>query len=329
MTAAVTVENVVMLRLRQTAVMASMTAAETMRRPVCLLLTALGVVLTIMAPLLAAHNFGDARRLARDSGLAFQLLFGLLIAAYSACSVMESERESGTAAAVLSKPVSREAFFLAKFIGVSAVTLLSSFCLGSALLLAERAAVRYVSGQGFVTDFHLAVAGLLCVPLACAFAGLLNFLRGYSFQAAGLQALAVLLVLLIAVCGFFSRDGRWGGYDPQLNWQLVTASAVICMGVLLLTSIALLLAVRLGSAAVIFISLLLLTMGLAGDSFFDTNGILYRLLPNWQNFWTADVLARDGRISTGYLWRAAAYALVYGAGVLAAGMAVFRKAEAV
>ena len=69
-----------MLRIRQFLTMAGLTAVEAIRQPICLLLTTACVVLTALIPLLTLHNFGEDGKLARDSGLAFHLVFGLLVA---------------------------------------------------------------------------------------------------------------------------------------------------------------------------------------------------------------------------------------------------------
>ena len=54
---------------------------------------------------------------------------------------------------------------------------------------------------------------------------------------------------------------------------------------------------------------------------------LYRLVPNWQNFWMADALTGGGTIPWAYVGQAALYAGWYLAGVLALGMLAFSRAE--
>ena len=52
-----------------------------------------------------------------------------------------------------------------------------------------------------------------------------------------------------------------------------------------------------------------------------------RLLPNWQDFWLADVLAGQGQIPWIYVGWASLYALLLMAGALAFGCLLFRNAD--
>ncbi len=314
--------------------MASLTAAETIRQPVCLLLTIVCVVITMAVPLISAHNFGDGGRLARDSGLAFHLVFGMFIAGYAACAALERERKTGTMAAVLSKPVGRGTFFLAKFIGITAVIFIFSVCASLTTLLAERTAIRYSSATGFLTDFHVATAVMLAPAAACAAGAWLNYRRKLSFQSTSFLLLAFVLALITASSGCFSRTGAWNPYHPQLQWQILTAAALITAGLTMFAAIALTLAVRLSLTPVIFICLALLITGLASDYIFgrfsDRSAaahLLYTLVPNWQNFWTADTLAAGGHISLDYIARTLLYSLLYTGGTLCLGTAAFKHSE--
>src|SRR5437763_11812561 len=59
--------------------------------------------------------FGDEPKLVKNSTLAVMLLSGLFGAVLSASASLARERRSGTALAVLSKPVGRAKFLLAKY----------------------------------------------------------------------------------------------------------------------------------------------------------------------------------------------------------------------
>ena len=168
-----------MLRIRQLLVLARLTAAEAIRQPIYLLLTTTCVILTGLAPFIKLHRFGEDGKLVRDTGLACHFVFGLFVAGYAACSSLAREMRSGTASAVLSKPVSREVFFLAKFLGIAGVTLAFSMCSITATLLAERAAEKFYFTNkltGYIQDTGTGIL-LLLAPLAAYFiAGLINYL---------------------------------------------------------------------------------------------------------------------------------------------------------
>ena len=134
-----------MTRIRQFMTLVRLTAIEAMRQPICVLLAATGICLTAITPLVVIYKFGEDGKLARDSGLAFHLIFGLMIAAYAAGTSLARELRSGTAAAILSKPVGRWTCFIAKFIGIAAVIIVFSLCAGLSTLLAERIAMRHTT----------------------------------------------------------------------------------------------------------------------------------------------------------------------------------------
>ncbi len=314
--------------------MASLTATETLRQPVCLLLTIVCIILITAVPLITAHNFGDGSRLARDSGLAFQLMFGLFVAGYAACSTLDRERKTGSMASVLSKPVEKSTFFLAKFIGISAVIAVFTICTSAATILAERIAIRYSSQTGFLIDFHTALFVPVAIIVACGGGAWFNYRLRLSFQSTSLILLTCIMIFITAAAGCFDRSGNWNPYHPQLQWQILNASAIITLGLIMLASIALTLAVRLSLTPVIFICLALLITGLAADHIFGQNAsnsklisLLYIITPNWQNFWTADALADNGHIPISYTIRATLYCLLYTSGILCLGTIAFKHSE--
>ena len=117
-----------MFRIRQLLTLTRLTAVEAIRQPICLLLAASCILFIAATPLTVIHNFGEDGKFARDAALALHFVFGLLIAGYSAGNSLAREFRTGTAAAVLSKPVSRNTLFLAKFLGIACLIILFSAC---------------------------------------------------------------------------------------------------------------------------------------------------------------------------------------------------------
>ncbi len=321
--------------LRQIVLLTKLTAAETLRQPICALITIVCIVLTAAVPLVTAHNFGESGRLARDSGLAFQLMFGLALAGYAACATLQRERTSGTLAAVLSKPVGRWTFFVAKFLGIGAVVIVFSLCAGLSTLLAQRIALHYTTETGFLIDHLTAWLVMLCPVVACSVGAWANYRHRRAFPSVAVLALPLLLALVTAACGCFSRDGRWSPYHPQLQWPILAAALLVAFALIVLAAIALSLAVRLTLTPTVAICFGLLLLGLASDYLLGaashqcgSAGFLYAVIPNWQNFWAADALAGGGGLPLAHVMRTALYTLLYTSGVLCLGGAAFQHAEA-
>ncbi|MBN1557692.1 MAG: hypothetical protein JW951_06060 [Lentisphaerae bacterium] len=321
---------------RQGAAIARLTALETVRRPICLLLAGSCVLLTGLAPLVLLHQFGEPGKLARDAGLALHLVGGLFLAAYAAAATVSGDVRGGTGSAVLGKPVGRGVFVLAKFAGLAAIVLAFSLALTGATLLAERVAERFTAtaqAVGYVTDWRTGWM-LAAVPFAACLAGGLWTLRRRPFGTAAGATLLAGLALVLVTAGCFDRLGQWAPYAPRLDWRLLPAGALIGLALLALTALAVALAVRLGPAPVMTLCTFFFLAGLMSDACLGRNAapsapaaVLYRLLPNWRHFWMADALMSGGRIPWSYVGAASLYAGLCTAAFLALAVLGFRNME--
>src|SRR5512134_1453323 len=106
--------------MRQFVTIAANALMELVRQPVFLLLTTVSAVFVVFLASIPYFGFGDDPKLVKESALAVMLLAGLLGAVLSASNSVAREIRTGTALAVLSKPVSRAQFILAKYAGVAA-----------------------------------------------------------------------------------------------------------------------------------------------------------------------------------------------------------------
>ena len=93
---------------------------ELIRQPVFLLLMTASVLFEIFLAVPYYFAFGDEPKLVENSALAVMLLSGLFGAVLSASASLAREIRTGTALAVLSKPVGRAQFLLAKYAGLAA-----------------------------------------------------------------------------------------------------------------------------------------------------------------------------------------------------------------
>ena len=98
---------------------------ELVRQPVFLLLMTGSLLFEIFLAVPYYFAFGDEPKLVQNSALAVMLLAGLFGAVLCASSSLAREIRSGTALAVLSKPVGRARFLLAKYAGLAAALLIT------------------------------------------------------------------------------------------------------------------------------------------------------------------------------------------------------------
>src|SRR3989441_1768143 len=111
---------------------------ELIRQPIFLLLITSSAVFSLFLASIPYFGFGDDPKLVKDSVLAVTLLVGLLGAVLSASNSLAREIRTGTALAVLAKPVGRAQFLLAKYAGVAAALTVLTYVNLIACLLATR-----------------------------------------------------------------------------------------------------------------------------------------------------------------------------------------------
>jgi hypothetical protein len=327
---------VIRLKLRQFRALAALTAVEVLREPISLLLMT-GCVLLMALTSLQAYNFGEDGKFARDSALAVHFLFGTFIGGYAACNALSRELRSGTASVVLSKPVSRELFFLAKFAGIALVVSLFSACAMGATLLAEKA-----SPTLWRMDASALQALLLSIGAAYIIAGALNYFvhRPFCSTAFLLMLVFVWTAVIVVACSFNPEGaqklvmGHMVTIRRSMQWRILPVSLLVSFGLLVLTGIALALATRLRTLQVLLLCSAVLMLGLLSDYFFGRSAdvsfiakVLHGVIPNWQHFWLTDSLIADGRISAGYLGLSALYAGLHLTTALGIGSLLFRNME--
>ena len=321
-----------LLLFRQLRALAYATLLEGMQQPAALLLLLACVILTGLTPVFQFHSLGEEGRLARDSGLAYMLVFGLILAATAASSSLASEIERGTAAATLSKPVPRALFMIAKYCGVLALVCILWSASLAATLLAERASEHFVAAggneMGDKADRITTLLALFGPVAALAVAGILNYLHRARFGVAAFLGIPLALFVALTACGCYNRFGHWVWYQPDLNLRIPAAAVLILLALAMLTALASALATRLRCGPTLAFCALLLAFGLTGDLWAGQaavgswRGLLGGLAPNLQHFWLCDALAENGWIPWRYVGSAALYAgtwttLALGAGVLA------------
>lgn len=318
------------LQAKQFAAIAGMTALEAMRQPVLLLLTLFTVTFIALMPFVITHVLGESVRIVRDSAMALLFVGGLVMGSYAACAALSGEIRRGTASAILSKPVDRVVFFLAKYAGVAVVLVLFSGVATIAALLSTRAAK-----VSFEIDWWGSVPLFLAILAALALAGLENFFvrRPFVSRCFGWLVVALPAALFVSCLGAGHEEAAPKGFGAALPWELVPVCALEALAILVLAGLAVTLATRLEVVPTLSVCSAVFMLGLMSDFLFGRNAgasrlaaVLHAALPNWQNFWAVDALNGDG-VPWSYVSRAAVYALLYLGGLLAVGVAAMRGME--
>lgn len=309
--------------------LAKLAFTELVRQPVCVLIAITSAALSIVLPLLSAHQLGQQADLARDSALAFEFTGGALLVAFAACSTLSAETRDGTILTILCRPIGRGTFFLAKFAAVAGIVVLFASCSTCAALLAERLTPRYFETDWFGVRLLLAVPVVIFIPAA-----VINWRTGQSAAPWAWFFLLSALATIVVVLGRVDAEGHPGRLGQFLDGRLVPAAALVGVGLLILAALALGLAAHLPLAPTAMILMTLLFAGLISGYIADLlQGCrpaaiaLRTLLPDLQRFWPADDLSGGAPFGWRPVGAAASYGFLYIAGVLCLGMAAFRHRQ--
>jgi len=170
--------------MRQFFTIAANAFMELVRQPVFLLLMTASALFEIFLATPFYFAFGDEPKLVKNSVLAVMLLAGLFGAVLSASASLAREIRSGTALAVLAKPVGRAQFLLAKYAGLLVALTLLTYVNLVAALVASRMVFDAYGG----TD--LPAVGIFAggVLVAYALGGFSNFFLRRPFVSDAVSA---------------------------------------------------------------------------------------------------------------------------------------------
>jgi len=318
--------------MRQFVTIATNAFMELVRQPVFLLLMTSSAVFEIFLATPYYFAFGDEPKLVENSVLAVMLLSGLFGAVLSASSSLAREIRTGTALAVLSKPVGRAQFLLAKFAGLAAALTVLTYVNMIGVLLASRMAFD-AYGKTDLPAIAIFGGGIL---LAYALAGFSNFFLRRPFVSDAVFAMLI-FTTLAAFCVFqFTRQMESAGTVAVVNWNLLPAGILILFALWILAAIALACSTRFDTIATLAICSAVFLVGLMSDYFFGKPAAhgswwastLYSIIPNWQLFWLADAIETGkSTFHWDYVAKTLGYAACYVGAALAIGTLLFEERE--
>ncbi len=318
--------------MRQFITIASNAFMELIRQPVFLLLMTSSAVFEIFLATPYYFAFGDEPKLVKNSTLAVMLLAGLLGAVLSASASLAREIRAGTALAVLSKPVGRAQFLLAKYAGlIAALALLTYVNLVAALLASRMAFDAYGS-----TDLFAVGLFALSLVLAYALGGFSNFFLRRPFVSDAVLGLILMVTVGFVVINFFNKEAKPQAFATGVDWRLIPAAVLILFALWILAGLALACSTRFDIIPTLAICSGLFLLGIMSDYLFGRPAqagswwasVLYTLTPNWQLFWLADALETDKpTFHWAYVGKAFAYVVAYVGAALVLAVLLFEERE--
>ncbi len=317
--------------MRQFATIARNAFMELVRQPVFLLLMTSSAGFSVFLACVPYFGFGDDPKLVKDSVLAIMLLAGLFGAVLSASASVAREIRSGTALAVLAKPVGRARFLLAKYVGlVGALGVLTYVNLLSALLASRMAFDAYGNTD---TLAFWTFAG--CVAVGYLLGGFTNYFLRRPFVADAVFFVVTMVTVAFVFINFIDKEGQWQKFAQGVDWRLIPAAILILFALCILAGVALACSTRWDTIPTLAVCSGLFLLGLMSDYLFGRPAeagswwasVLYTLVPNWQLFWLADALDNQKTIPWSYVGQALVYVVGYLGASLALALLLFEDRE--
>jgi ABC-type transport system involved in multi-copper enzyme maturation permease subunit len=315
---------------------------ELVRQPIFLLVMTAAACFSIFLSSVYYFGFGDDQWLVKDSTLAVMFISGLFAAGISASASVAHEIRSGTALAVLAKPVGKVQFLIGKYLGLIGALAVLTYVNALASLLASRMSFDVYGNPDSVAlrIFYGAVI------LAFLLGGLTNYFAHRPFVPDATLFMVILITLAFIAINFVDKEGNLQAFGKETDWRLIPAALLILMGLFLLAAVALACSTRLDMIPTLAICTAVFLIGLMSDYLFGrrldnqiadpsiwqtlgtwVSSVLYTVIPNWQLFWLSDALEKGRTIPWSYVGKAMAYVVGYLGAALAFAMLLFEDRE--
>jgi len=308
---------------------------EMARQPVFLLLMTGSALFEIFLAVPYYFAFGDEPKLVKNSTLAVALISGLAGAVLSAASSVARELRTGTALAVLSKPVGKGRFLLAKYLGLAGALAVLTYVNVVAALVAGRMAFD-AYGR---TDVRALAIFAGAVAVAYLYGAFANYFLRRPFVSHAVFALLPMVTVAALLIGQVSAHAPTLYEQSEYDYRMIPAGLLILFAVWILAAVAVTCSTRLDMIPTLAVCSAVFLLGLVADYLYSRMGgtleggpwwatVLYTLLPNWQLFWLADLLETGrGAFHWGYVAKAFAYTVGFVGALLALAVVLFEDRE--
>ena len=319
---------------QQVLTIARNTFVESIRQPVFVVLIVVGTIFLVMNVPLTAFTLEQDNKMLVGIGFSTLFIVGLLLAAFTATGVLNREVENKTVLTVISKPVARPLFVVAKYVGVAAAIFVAYWILSLVFLLSVRHEVMQTARDEI--DWPVMAFGVGAAVLALIVATLANYFYHRVFASTFVGFLVVLITVAWGLVMLI--DKQWGFQSPttDLDVQKLIGLLLVFELLLIITAVAIAASTRLGWVMTLLMCSGVFVIGLVSEYFLrqwaaDTGSVLaetvYRIVPNFQLIWPGDALTQEHAFTSVYVACTGGYTALYVCAVLAMAMAMFQTRE--
>jgi ABC-2 type transport system permease protein len=308
------------------------TFIEIIRQPIYSVIIVAALLLMFISPSLTMYTMSDDNKLLREIGLSTLFLASLFIAIFSASSAVNEEIENKTITTVLSKPIQRPIFIIAKFIGVTAAVILAHYICTIALLMAIRHGVLET-----VNDTHdwtvLGAAGFILVAtiLLSAF---FNYTYDWKFTSTAIILTGIFATLSIVFLSVIDRNWQFNPAKNGINAVDIYGSVLLLLATIIIVALAVALSARFNVVVTLSACMGIFFLGLVSDYAFGRFAETHLwakigrfIVPDLQIFWISDAIYEGSVVPLKYILISASYALCYTIAILSLAIALFQRRQ--
>jgi ABC-2 type transport system permease protein len=308
------------------------TFTETIRQPVYAVIITAALLLFVVNPSISMYSLDDDNKLLRELGLSTLFIASLFIAIFSASGAVAEEIENKTILTVLSKPVQRPIFILAKFLGVTGAVAMGHYICTIALIMAIRNGV--LENVDSTNDFTvIGTAGVVLV-ITLLLSAFLNYTYDWKTTSTAMVLLAGLGTIGLIFLIFFDRDWKFNPTNNNIHSIDIYGSALLFLATVVIASLAVTISCRFNIVVTLSACAGIFLLGLVSDWAFGTLAkthlwakICYFAIPNLQVFWISDAIYEGSSIPIKYILISATYAICYTGGILSLAVALFQRRQ--
>jgi len=308
------------------------TFIETLRQPVYVIIIIAALFLFFLSPFLTMYTMSDDNKLLREIGLSTLFLASLFIAIFSASGAVAEEIESATITTVLSKPVRRPIFIVAKFFGVSAAVVLAHYICTIALLMAIRHGVPETAAD--TCDWTVAGTAGVIVVMVFLLTAFFNYAYDWKFSSTAVVLAAIFSTFGIVFLSFIDRNWQFNPQDNGINALDVYGSVLLLFAAIVISALAVAFSARFNIVVTLSACVGIFLLGLISDYTFGRFAetkiwakIGRFLVPNLQVFWISDAIYEGSEVPLKYIIIGVSYALCYTTAILLLAIALFQRRQ--
>ena len=313
------------------------TFIETLRQPVYAIIIVAALFLFFISPSLTMYTMSDDNKLLREIGLSTLFLASLFIAIFSASGAVAEEIENKTITTVLTKPVQRPIFIIAKFLGVTAAVTLAHYICTIALLMAIRHGV--LEDVSATHDWTVLAAAGAVVGAALLLSAFFNYVYDWKISSTAVVLTGIFATFAIVFLYLIDRNWKFSPADNNINTVDIYGSVLLLFAAIIIVALAVALSARFNIVVTLSACIGIFLLGLVSDytfgnlaekQFFGAE-ILARIgqfiIPNLQIFWISDAIYEGSEIPLKYIIISSSYAVCYTTAILALAIALFQRRQ--